>query len=174
MSGSAPEAAEIEAAVITVSDRSAAGERPDAAGPVAVGALRAAGFRCAEATVVPDGADSVAAALRLALAAGARLIVTTGGTGVGPRDRTPEGTAPLLTRAVPGLPEELRRRGAEEAPGGLLSRGVAGVVDPGDLSARGAFLVNLAGSPRAVASGMPLVIRLARHVLDQLGGGDHP
>lgn len=153
------------AVVITVSDRSAAGLREDASGPAAVAALGAAGFACASA-VVPDGAESVAQALRDALASGARLVVTTGGTGVGPRDRTPEGTASVLDREIPGIAEELRRLGAAEKPAGMLSRGLAGVA--GD-----ALIVNLPGSPRAVASGMPVVLSVARHVIDQLGGGDH-
>ncbi|MGN6272905.1 MAG: MogA/MoaB family molybdenum cofactor biosynthesis protein [Protaetiibacter sp.] len=161
------------AVVVTVSDRSARGERADAAGPAAVEALRSAGFACDAARIVPDGAASVSGALRAALGDGARLVVTTGGTGVAPRDATPEGTLPLLSRALPGIPEELRRLGAAEAPGGLLSRGVAGVVDAGELSSEGALIVNLPGSPRAVVSGMPLVLGLARHVLEQLGGGDH-
>jgi len=161
------------AVVVTVSDRSARGERPDAAGPVAVEAARSAGFACDAARIVPDGAAAVSGALRAALADGARLIVTTGGTGVSRRDETPEGTAPLLSRSLPGIPEELRRLGATEAPGGLLSRGLAGVVDPGELSNEGALVVNLPGSPRAVASGMSIVLALAPHVLDQLAGGDH-
>ncbi|SIT68796.1 molybdenum cofactor biosynthesis protein B [Microbacterium sp. RU33B] len=159
------------AAVLTVSDRSAAGERDDTAGPVAVAALVEAGFACDAAVIVPDGADSVAAALRVALADGARLIVTTGGTGVGPRDRTPEGTAQVVDRQVPGIAEELRRVGVAETPGGLLSRGIAGVVDAA--GSGGALIVNLPGSPRAVASGMPVVLSVARHVIDQLAGGDH-
>ena len=156
------------AAVITVSDRSAAGDREDASGPVAVAALREAGFDCAEAVVVPDGADSVERALTVEVVAGAKLIITSGGTGVGPRDQTPEGTARVLTREVPGIAEELRRRGATEKPAGMLTRGLAGVVDP-----HGALVVNLPGSPAGVASGMPVVLSVARHVLDQLGGGDH-
>ena len=156
------------AAVITVSDRSAAGDREDASGPVAVAALREAGFDCAEAVVVPDGADSVERALTVEVVAGAKLIITSGGTGVGPRDQTPEGTARVLTREVPGIAEELRRRGATEKPAGMLTRGLAGVVDP-----HGALVVNLPGSPGGVASGMPVVLSVARHVLDQLGGGDH-
>ncbi|BDV31480.1 MogA/MoaB family molybdenum cofactor biosynthesis protein [Microbacterium terricola] len=160
------------AAVITVSDRSAAGQREDAGGPIAVAALQAAGFSCDTATVVPDGADSVEAALRAALAAGARLIVTTGGTGVGPRDRTPEGTARVLTRDLPGIADELRRLGAAEKPAGMLSRGLSGVVDV-DEGRGGALVVNLPGSPAAVISGIPVVLSVARHVIDQLGGGDH-
>jgi molybdenum cofactor synthesis domain-containing protein len=156
------------AAVITVSDRSASGEREDASGPVAVAALREAGFSCDDAVIVPDGADSVERALSAFIEAGVRLIVTSGGTGVGPRDETPEGTSRVLTREVPGVAEELRRRGASEKPAGMLSRGLAGVVDP-----HGAFIVNLPGSPGGVASGMPVVLSVARHILDQLGGGDH-
>ena len=155
------------AAVITVSDRSAAGLRDDASGPVALAALVDAGFDADAVTVVPDGADSVEQALRAALAAGARLVVTTGGTGLSPRDQTPEGTARVIERAVPGIAEELRRIGAAAKPAGMLSRGHAGV-------AGGALIVNLAGSPNAVASGMPIVLSVARHVVDQLSGGDHP
>lgn len=156
------------AAVITVSDRSAAGERADASGPIAVAALREAGFDCADAIVVPDGADSVERALTAEVVAGVKLIVTSGGTGVAPRDQTPEGTARVVTREIPGLAEELRRRGAAEKPAGMLTRGIAGVVDP-----HGALIVNLPGSPAGVASGIPVVVSVARHVLDQLGGGDH-
>ncbi|MDY0910631.1 MogA/MoaB family molybdenum cofactor biosynthesis protein [Microbacterium sp. CFBP9034] len=156
------------AAVITVSDRSAAGDREDASGPVAVAALREAGFECSDAIVVPDGADSVERALQAQIVAGVKLIVTTGGTGVGPRDATPEGTLRIITREVPGIAEELRRRGAAEKPAGMLTRGIAGVVDP-----HGALVVNLPGSPRGVASGMPVLLSVAAHVLDQLGGGDH-
>lgn len=156
------------AAVVTVSDRSAAGSRADESGPIAVAALREAGFDCADAVVVPDGADSVERALTAEVVAGVKLIVTTGGTGVSPRDQTPEGTARVVTRQIPGLAEELRRRGASEKPAGMLTRGVAGVVDP-----HGVLVVNLPGSPAGVASGMPVVLSIARHVLDQLGGSDH-
>lgn len=161
------------AAVITVSDRSAAGERPDTAGPAAVSELVRAGFSCDEAIVVPDGAESVERALWAVLAGGARLVVTTGGTGVGPRDETPEGTARVVTRPVPGIAEEVRRRAVAETPGGMLSRGLAGVVDPVAGVTAGALVVNLPGSPKAVASGVPVILAVARHVIEQLAGGDH-
>jgi len=158
----------IRAAVVTVSDRSAAGSRTDESGPIAVAALREAGFDCADAVVVPDGADSVERALTAEVVAGVKLIVTTGGTGVSPRDQTPEGTSRVVSRQIPGIVEELRRRGAAEMPAGMLTRGLAGVVDP-----HGVLVVNLPGSPGGVASGMPVVLSVARHVLDQLGGSDH-
>ncbi len=154
------------ATVITVSDRSAAGAREDVSGPAAVALLRAAGWECADAAVVPDGADSVEAALRSALVAGAQLIVTTGGTGLSPRDQTPEGTARVIEREVPGIAEELRRIGAAEKPAGMLSRGLCG-------AAGSALIVNLPGAPAAVASGVPLVLSVAAHVASQLAGGDH-
>lgn len=156
----------VPALVITVSDRSAVGARTDASGPVAVAALREAGFGCPDAVVIPDGADAVEEALRVALTAGIRLIVTTGGTGLTPRDQTPEGTARVIERSLPGVAEELRRRGLADTPAALLSRGVAGAA--GD-----ALIVNLPGSPRAVASGMPVVVSIAGHALGQLDGGDH-
>ncbi|SDQ24042.1 molybdenum cofactor biosynthesis protein B [Microbacterium sp. cf332] len=154
------------AVVITVSDRSARGEREDAAGPAAVIALREAGWECSDPAVVEDGAASVAAALRRALADGARLIVTTGGTGVSPRDETPEGTSEVIERELPGIAEELRRRGVAETPTAVLSRGRAGVAGK-------ALIVNLPGSPRAVASGIVVVVGVASHVVAQLDGHDH-
>ena len=154
------------AVVITVSDRSAAGTREDTSGPVAVTALRAAGWECADAVIVPDGADSVERALRDAVDAGAQLVVTTGGTGISPRDETPEGTARVIERELPGIAEELRRRGAAVKPAGMLSRGLAGIGG-------GALIVNLPGSPGAVSDGIPVILSIASHVLDQLGGGDH-
>jgi molybdenum cofactor synthesis domain-containing protein len=154
------------ARVITVSDRSASGEREDRGGPIAVGLLRDAGWDCPDADIVPDGADSVEVALRRAVAAGARLIVTTGGTGVGPRDETPEGTERVLTRSIPGIAEELRRSGLADTLLSTISRGLSGVVDR-------ALVVNLPGSTRAVASGVPVVLAVASHVVAQLDGGDH-
>lgn len=154
----------IRASVITVSDRSATGEREDLAGPAIVAQLSSAGWDV-DLRVVPDGSASVAAALRAALTGGARLILTTGGTGIAPRDETPEGTREVIDREIPGIGEALRALGSS-APGALLSRSLAG-------SSGDALIVNLPGSPRAVAESMPLILRVAPHALAQLSGEDH-
>lgn len=151
--------------MVTVSDRSFEGQREDVSGPVAVTVLTEAGFDVTSA-VVPDGADAVARALRDAIADGARLVVTSGGTGVGPRDATPEGTRCVIQRELPGVAELLRSEGAKASVHAVLTRGVVGVV--GD-----ALIVNLPGSPKAVREGLATVLPLVPHVLDQLTGGDH-
>jgi molybdenum cofactor synthesis domain-containing protein len=157
------------AVVITVSDRSARGEREDESGPRAVELLRAAGYHVDEARIIPDGEDSVRDALGVAIEAGARLVITSGGTGVAPRDLTPEGTRSLLTKELPGIAEELRREGALHSKHAVLSRGLAGVAG----SPATSLVINLPGSVRAVEQGMKVVLPLVAHILDQLDGGDH-
>ncbi|GAB3804215.1 MogA/MoaB family molybdenum cofactor biosynthesis protein [Humibacter antri] len=153
------------AAVITVSDRAAAGTRADESGPLAAALLADAGWH-AGVRVVPDEIDAIAGSIRTVIADGAQLVVTTGGTGLTPRDVTPEATTPLLDRLLPGITEEIRRVGSAGLPTAMLSRGVAGVRD-------GALIVNLAGSPGAVRDGVPVVLAVADHVVQQLSGGDH-
>lgn len=157
--------------VITVSDRCAAGTAEDRSGPLLTGALAEAGHSVT-GRVIPDGEESVTAALRDAIAEGARLVVTTGGTGVAPRDRTPEGTRPVLDRELPGVAELLRAAGTAVSVHAALSRGIAGVVDARE-EHLGAFVINLPGSPGAVRDAVPVLLALADHVLAQLEGGDH-
>lgn len=152
-------------AVITVSDRAAAGTREDVSGQLAAELLEAGGWSAA-VEVVPDDVDEIVSAIRRAVAEGARLVVTTGGTGLSPRDVTPEAMDALLQREIPGLAEEIRRAGLAKLPQAMLSRGRAGVVDR-------ALVVNLAGSPGAVRDGIPVILQVAAHVAAQLDGQDH-
>ena len=157
--------------VITVSDRCAAGTAEDRSGPLLTGALAEAGHSVT-GRVIPDGEESVTATLRELIGQGARLLVTTGGTGVAPRDRTPEGTRLVLDRELSGVADLIRAGGLAASPHAALSRGIAGVVDA-RAGHPGAFVVNLPGSPAAVRDAMPVVLALVDHVLSQLEGGDH-
>jgi molybdenum cofactor biosynthesis protein B len=149
-----------------VSDRSSSGERPDTSGPVLAGLLREMGLEVEEPVVVPDDVDAVQQALREA-ATSYDLVVTTGGTGLSPRDVTPEATAPLLDRQVPGLAEALRQRGSALVPTAVLSRGLAGTIGA-------ALVVNLPGSTGGVRDGATVLAPVVLHALEQLaGGGDH-
>ncbi|MBC7519172.1 MAG: MogA/MoaB family molybdenum cofactor biosynthesis protein [Microbacteriaceae bacterium] len=154
------------AVVIVSSTRAAAGVYADRTGPVIVEWARAHGFTTDDALVVSDGGP-VATALAAALATRPALVITTGGTGVSPDDRTAEATAPLLTAQLPGFAEELRRRGAATNPFALMSRGLAGISGA-------TFVVNLPGSTGGVRDGLQLLGEVVEHVLEQLGGNAHP
>lgn len=154
------------AAVVVASNRAAAGVYADETGPIIVAALRADGWEVAEPAVVPDG-EPVAEAIRAAIAAGARLVLTTGGTGLTPTDRTPEVTRPLLDREVPGIAEAIRAYGvAQGILTASLSRGIAGVSGQ-------ALVINLPGSRGGVRDGLTVVQPLLRHAVDQIIGSDH-
>lgn len=162
------------AAAITVSDRSSDGRREDESGRLLVAALRSYGYEVEAPVVVPDGRESVAGALRDAVDRRHRLVVTTGGTGMGPRDLTPEGTRQVITRENPGLAELLRHEGARHTPYAAASRGMVGVVDwPAEHGVGGTLVVNLPGRPSAVQEGMDVIGPLLGHLLDQVAGGDH-
>jgi len=153
------------AVAITVSTRASAGVYPDRSGPTLVQALRGLGFSVDDPVLVPDG-PAVRDAVQSAVAAGADLVVTTGGTGVSADDLTPEMTRPLLDREIPGIAEALRSAAWPTVPAAMLSRGVAGTVGR-------TLVVNLPGSVGGVRDGMAVLAPVLRHVLGQLRGGDH-
>jgi molybdenum cofactor synthesis domain-containing protein len=154
------------AAVITASNRSSRGEREDTSGHLLAHLLRELGCVVGEVTVVPDDVPAIQAALRTALASGADVVITTGGTGVTPTDVTPEATRPLLEREVVGIAEAIRLASRERVPTSVLSRGLAGTVGA-------ALVVNLPGSPGGVKDGVAVLTPILGHVLSQLRGGDH-
>lgn len=160
----------IPGAVLTVSDRASSGVYADRSGPLAVELLAAHGID-ATLTVVPDDPAEIRRGIRSAIKRGARVVLTSGGTGIGPRDVTPEVTAEMFTVSLPGVVDEIRRRGAEHVPTAVLSRAEAGIVTSKKRPA--ALVVNAPGSAGGVRDTIAVVGPLAAHIVDQLDGGDH-
>jgi molybdopterin adenylyltransferase len=156
----------LKVAVVTVSDRSAHGQRRDESGPAVAAVVQDAGWDLAGTATVPDDAEAIAEAIRAwADDAGAELVLTTGGTGLGPRDVTPEVTRALVDREVPGIPEVMRQAGMASTPLAALSRQVAGQ--------RGhTLIVNLPGSPRAARECLRSVLVLLPHAVELIRGGE--
>lgn len=153
------------AAVVTVSDRSSRGERPDGAGPLVASLLEDAGYQVTETVIVPDEQPEIEAVLMdLADREKAALIVTTGGTGFSPRDVTPEATLAVCPRIVPGIPEAMRAASLAVTPRAMLSRAAAGIRG-------GTLIVNLPGSPKAAKENLEAVLPALEHGLHMLLGG---
>jgi molybdopterin adenylyltransferase len=150
------------AAVLTISDSSYLGKREDISGPMVIRELEAADFKVIHASVLPDEKDAIAARL-IECSERARLVVTTGGTGIATRDVTPEATLAVIERRIVGMEEKIRQEGAKKTPFAALSRGVCGT--------RGkTLLLNLPGSPTAAVESLQAVIEILPHALELLDG----
>ena len=154
-------------AVLTISDTVSKGEREDASGPAVVAVCRGLGWEVTSALRSSDDSANIRQQLReLADSGRVDLVLTIGGTGIGPRDNTPEATQAVADRLIPGIAEEMRRKGIEATPRAVLSRGVAAV--------RGkTLIVNLPGSPKGASESLTAVARLLPHAVDVLHGARH-
>jgi molybdopterin adenylyltransferase len=157
----------IKVAILTVSDKCSEGSREDLSGQTIRDMLPKAVFEVCEKTIVPDDYRAIAKALRdFSDQRGMDVALTTGGTGLGPRDVTPEATAAVCDRMVPGLSEILRSEGFRRTPNAVLSRGVSGMRDR-------TLIVNLPGSPKAVRECMEIILNVLPHAVDMMRGGGH-
>ena len=154
------------AVVITASNRASQGIYSDLSGESLKEGLVALGFKASDPIIVADDIDAISQEIIKALANRARLIVTTGGTGVSPTDVTPEATAPFIEKHIPGFAEALRAYSRDKVPTSDLTRGLAGTHGS-------TLIINLPGSQGAVRDGLVIIERLAVHILDQLDGQDH-
>ncbi|MEV0325006.1 MogA/MoaB family molybdenum cofactor biosynthesis protein [Micromonospora echinospora] len=155
----------IRARVIVASNRAAAGVYADTSGPILVAGLRELGCVVDDPVVVPDG-DPVGRALRAAVADGVDVVLTSGGTGVTPTDRTPDVTRAVLDHEIPGIAEAIRAHSRATVPTSVLSRGLAGVAGR-------TLVVNLPGSTGGARDGLAVLGPILAHTVDQLRGGDH-
>jgi molybdopterin adenylyltransferase len=154
----------IRVAVLTVSDSVYQGTREDKSGPAVAAGLERNGYEIAVRRVVPDERDVIAGCLRdLADGKAAQVIVTTGGTGMTPRDITPEATRDVIEREIPGFGELMRAKGLTSTPYSALSRALAGTRS-------GVLIINVPGSPRGAVESLDAILELVPHVLDLLNG----
>jgi molybdenum cofactor synthesis domain-containing protein len=152
------------AAVLTLSDKGSRGERVDESGTIIKAILKDAGIDVYEYEVIPDERDILKDRL-LALSEKTDLIITNGGTGLSPRDITPDVTLEVIEREVPGIAESMRYAGLEKTPRAMLSRAVAGV--------RGeCLIVNLPGSPKAVKEGLEVIVDILPHAIEKIKGSE--
>jgi len=153
-----------KAAVVTVSDRSFRGERPDGGGPLVAEILKSAGYEVIRTAIVPDEQPQIQQILtEIADSGAAELIVTTGGTGFAPRDVTPEATIAVCDRLTPGIPEAMRYASMQVTNRAMLSRAQAGIR-------KGSLIVNLPGSPKAARENLEAVLPALAHGLEMLSG----
>ena len=154
-----------QAAVLTVSDRSAQGQRPDTAGPLVARLLEEAGYEVVLTTIVPDEQPQIEEFLKdVADRHLAQLLVTTGGTGFSPRDVTPEATLAVCHRLAPGIPEAMRYASMQVTNRAMLSRAQAGIRG-------GTLIINLPGSPKAARENLEAILPALAHGLEMLQGG---
>ena len=154
-------------AILTISDSCAQGKREDLSGPAIREVVSAWGFEVGEVCIVADDRSSIARVLvHLCDECACDLVFTTGGTGLGPRDVTPEATASVCDRIVPGLGELMRAEGRKHTPNAMLSRGIAGLRG-------GTLIVNLPGSPRAVRECLEVIGGILPHAIEMMRGGGH-
>lgn len=153
--------------VIIVSDRCVSGERQDRTGPAAAAALTEHHVEVTSVVVIPEGREAVAQQLRRALEHGADVVLTAGGTGIGPRNYTPEATAPFLSAQLPGVVTQILLAGLESTPKAGLSRGLVGVTDRGPAAA---LIVNAPGSTGGVRDAVGVIGPLLPHILEREAG----
>ena len=152
------------AAVLTVSDRSFRGERPDGGGPLVAEMLKNAGYEVTVTAIVPDEQAQIEEKLRQIADSGeVQLLVTTGGTGFAPRDVTPEATLTVCDRLTPGIPEAMRYASMQVTNRAMLSRAQAGIR-------KGTLIINLPGSPKAARENLEAVLPALSHGLEMLSG----
>jgi molybdenum cofactor synthesis domain-containing protein len=154
------------AAIITASNRASLGLYQDQSGEILAQGLEKLGFDVASKVIVPDSVSLISAEIARAIELKIDLIVTTGGTGISPTDVTPEATAPLIQKELPGINEALRTYSRDKVPTADLGRGLAGTANQ-------SLIINLPGSPGGVRDGLVIIGRLATHAIGQMAGEDH-